>query len=157
MNWQILGHPRTEAICRNDSFHSGMAVSLTCQSCGLACPQHLILPLPLSPHDALKHHFAYLKDFTKIRVLERKFSWNCFKDNSIFFHLPPTSSHLHPLHVENCDSNSQLIVDEDDNGKLRLERVKNSKIPLWISLFIDLYVLTPRTLMSTRVDILRFN
>ena len=25
MNWQILGHPRTKAICRNDSFYSGMA------------------------------------------------------------------------------------------------------------------------------------
>ena len=46
MNWQILGHPRTKAIPRNDSFYSGMAVSLTCQSCGLACPQRLILPLP---------------------------------------------------------------------------------------------------------------
>ena len=33
MNWQILGHPRTKAISRNDSFYSGMAVSLTCQSC----------------------------------------------------------------------------------------------------------------------------
>ena len=26
----------------------------------------------------------------------------------------PTSSHLHPLQVENCDSNSRLVVDEDD-------------------------------------------
>ena len=34
------------------------------------------------------------------------------------------SSHLHPLQVENCDSNSRLVVDEDDNGKFRrLERV----------------------------------
>ena len=29
-----------------------------------------------------------------------------------FFHLSPTSSHLHPLQVENCDSNSRLVVDE---------------------------------------------
>ena len=57
-------------------------------------------------------------------VLERKFSWNSFKNNSIFFHLSPTSSHLHPLQVDNCDSNSRLVVDEDDNRKLRLERVK---------------------------------
>ena len=42
----------------------------------------------------------------------------------IFFNLSPTSSHLHPLQVENCDSNSRLVVDEVDNGKLRLERVK---------------------------------
>ena len=41
----------------------------------------------------------------------------------------PTSGHLHPLQVENCDSNSRLVVDGDDNGKFRLERVKalNSK------------------------------
>ena len=45
MSWQFSGHPRTKAIFRTDSFHSGMAVSLTCQSCGLACPQGLILPL----------------------------------------------------------------------------------------------------------------
>ena len=31
------------------------------------------------------------------------------------------STHLHPLQVENCDSNSRLVVDEDDNGKFRLE------------------------------------
>ena len=53
MNWQILGHPKTKAIFRNDSFYSGMAVSLTCQSCGLACPQRLILPLALY---LLKNH-----------------------------------------------------------------------------------------------------
>ena len=57
-------------------------------------------------------------------VLEQKLSWNCFKNNSIFFHLSPTTSHFHPLQVENCDSKSRLIVDEDDNGKLRFERVK---------------------------------
>ena len=43
---------------------------------------------------------------------------------AIFFYFSPTSNHLHPLQVENCDSNSRLVVDEDDNGKLRLERVK---------------------------------
>ena len=42
----------------------------------------------------------------------------------IFFNFSPTSSRLHPLQVENCDSNSRLVVDEDDNGKLRLEKVK---------------------------------
>ena len=44
----------------------------------------------------------------------------------IFFNFQTTSNHLHPLQVENCDSNSRLVVDEDDNGKLRLERVKIS-------------------------------
>ena len=47
-----------------------------------------------------------------------------FINNNIFFHLSPTPNHLHPLQVENCDSNSQLVVDEGDNGKFRLERVK---------------------------------
>ena len=42
----------------------------------------------------------------------------------IFFNLSPTSNHLHPLQVENCDSKSRLVVDDDDNGKFRLERVK---------------------------------
>ena len=34
---------------------------------------------------------------------------------AIFFDLSPTSSHVYPLQVENCDSNSRLVVDEDDN------------------------------------------
>ena len=42
---------------------------------------------------------------------------------AIFFNLYTTSNHFHPLQVENCDSNSRLVVDEDDNGKVRLERV----------------------------------
>ena len=41
----------------------------------------------------------------------------------IFFNFSLTSSHLRPLHVENCDSNSRLVMDEDDNGKFRSERV----------------------------------
>ena len=47
----------------------------------------------------------------------------------IFFYFSPTSNHLHPLQVKNCDSNSRLVVDEDDNGKhgkVRLERVRTS-------------------------------
>ena len=42
----------------------------------------------------------------------------------IFFNFQTTSSYLHPLQVENCDSNSRLVVNEDDNGKFRLERVE---------------------------------
>ena len=38
-----------------------------------------------------------------------------------------TRCHLHPLLVEICDSNSRLVVDEDDNGKFRLETVNRSK------------------------------
>ena len=36
---------------------------------------------------------------------------------AIFFNFSPTSNHFHPLQVENCDSNSRLVVDEDDNLK----------------------------------------
>ena len=39
----------------------------------------------------------------------------------IFFNCSPTSNHLHPLHVENCDSNSRRVVDEDDNVKSGLK------------------------------------
>ena len=42
---------------------------------------------------------------------------------AIFFNFYTTSSHLHPLQVENCGSNSWLVVDEDDYGKFRPERV----------------------------------
>ena len=43
---------------------------------------------------------------------------------AIFSNFSPKSNHLHPLQVENCDSNSRLVVDKDDNGKFRLERAK---------------------------------
>ena len=42
---------------------------------------------------------------------------------AIVFTFSPTSNHIYPLQVENCDSNSPLVIDEDDNGKIRLERV----------------------------------
>ena len=42
---------------------------------------------------------------------------------AIFFIFYTTANHLHPLLVENCDSNSRLVMDEDDNGKFRLQRV----------------------------------
>ena len=48
---------------------------------------------------------------------------------AIFFNLSPSSSHLHPLQAENCDSNSRLVVGEDDYGKFRLERVKTIPTP----------------------------
>ena len=44
---------------------------------------------------------------------------------AIFVNFSPTSSHPHPLQVENRDSNSRLVVDEDDNSKPRLERAKS--------------------------------
>ena len=49
-----------------------------------------------------------------------------YKYMAIFFNFSLTSNHFHPLQVENCDSNSRLVVDEDDYGKLRLERDKHA-------------------------------
>ena len=51
---------------------------------------------------------------------------------AIFFNLPPTSNHLRSLQVENCDSNSRLVLDEDDNGKFMSERVKLYKTTIRI-------------------------
>ena len=42
----------------------------------------------------------------------------------IIFKFLTTSSHFFPLQVENCDSNSRLVVDEDDYVDFRLEKVK---------------------------------
>ena len=42
---------------------------------------------------------------------------------AILFNFQTIANHLHPLQGENCDSNSRLVVDEDDNGKFRPERV----------------------------------
>ena len=55
----------------------------------------------------------------------------------IFFTFSPTSNHLHPLQVENCRSNSRLVVDEDDNGKLRLERVKALGTTILVSILFE--------------------
>ena len=55
--------------------------------------------------------------------LEQFFCETVLKITTFLFHLSPTSSHLHPLRVENCDSNSRLVVDEDDNGKFRLDLI----------------------------------
>ena len=78
---------------------------------------------PLSPHDALKHHFAS-KGGLNFPFLNKK-NHGIFKIIATYFvQLPHDSSHLHPLQVENCDSNSRLVVGEDDNGEFRPERVK---------------------------------
>ena len=58
---------------------------------------------------------------------------------AIFFNFLTTSNHLHPLQVENCDSNSRLVVDEDDNGKFRLERVEWQD--LRVEFKVDIYLI----------------
>ena len=83
---------------------------------------------PLSPLDALKHYFTSPKTFPTTRgfmlKIPLKLIYQCM---AIFLNFSPTSIHLHPLQVENCDSNSRLVVEEDDNGKFRLDRVKALK------------------------------
>ena len=43
---------------------------------------------------------------------------------AIFLNFSLTSNHLHPLQVENCDSNSRLVVDEDYNVKSGLKGLR---------------------------------
>ena len=89
---------------------------------------------PLYHHNALKHHFRFLKtrlNFPRTMDFKMKnFMKLVYQYMTIFFNFSSTSSHLHPLQVENCDSNSRLVVDEDDNDEFRLERVNifNSQI-----------------------------
>ena len=51
---------------------------------------------------------------------------------TIFFNFSSILNHLHPLQVENCDSNSRLVGDEDDNAIFRVERVNTPAIILLI-------------------------
>ena len=57
-----------------------------------------------------------------------------YKYMVIFINFSPTSNHLYPLQVKNCGSNLRLVVDEDDHGKFRLERVKGLKRQFLITL-----------------------
>ena len=64
---------------------------------------------------------------------------------AIFFNFSPTSSHFHPLQVKNCDSNSRLVVDEDDNGEFRLEWVKTAQCKFshgWLRMIIYIFFIT---------------
>ena len=74
---------------------------------------------------SIKHYFTYPKtDFVPLKLtgFRREISTKLLPIHGNFlnsFH----QRHLYPLQVENCDSNSRLVVDEDDNGKFRFERV----------------------------------
>ena len=81
---------------------------------------------PLGPRDALKNHFTSLKTYLILDLTTKGLRWPIpmklfYEYMVIFFNLPLTSSHLHPLQAENCDSNSRLVVDEDDNVKSSLK------------------------------------
>ena len=76
---------------------------------------------PLSPHDALKHHFTWIPEnkiyLPTTKGFRRKISMKLdYQYMAIFFNFSPTSYNLRPLQVENCDSNSRLAVGDDDNG-----------------------------------------
>ena len=81
----------------------------------------------------------------------------------ILFNLSPTLSHLHPLQVEDCDSNSRLVVDEDDNVKSDLEGL-TLLLGLYASLtfsrpsvFHDFRSITKMITLYNYSDILYFN
>ena len=50
---------------------------------------------------------------------------------TIFINLSPTLSHLHPLQVENCDSNSRLVLDEDDEVKSGFKGLSPQSVVRW--------------------------
>ena len=81
---------------------------------------------PFSAHDALKHYFTSLKktlNFPTTKGFGTKMSMKLvYQYMGIFFTFSPSSNHLHPLQVENCDSNSRLVVDEDDNAKIQASK-----------------------------------
>ena len=60
--------------------------------------------------------------FIQQKVLERKFQWNWFT-NTRQFSLIFKPRQIIFIHY----NNSRLVVDENDNGKFRLERVKPLK------------------------------
>ena len=47
---------------------------------------------------------------------------------AIFFNFSPISNHIHPLQIENCDSNSRLVVDEDDMEKSGLKELNSDQL-----------------------------
>ena len=65
-----------------------------------------------------RYNFSTTKGFT-MNIAMKLF----YQYMAIFLTFSPTSNHLHPLQVENCDSNLRLVVNEDDYGKFRSERV----------------------------------
>ena len=63
-------------------------------------------------------------DFPTTKGFRREITMKLFLQYiAIVFTFSPTSSHFQSLQVENRGSNSRLVVDEDDYGKFRLERV----------------------------------
>ena len=73
-------------------------------------------------------------NFPTTRVFKIKISMKLFYQYmAIFFNFSPTLNRLHPLQVENYDSNSRLVVDKADNRKFGLERVKKRVLSVLVS------------------------
>ena len=83
--------------------------------------------IPFKPSRCIKASFYIPENrlsFSAKWGFRRKIPMKLFYQHvAIFVNFSLTSTNLHPLQVENCDSNSRLVVDEDDNDKFRLERV----------------------------------
>ena len=62
----------------------------------------------------MMHHFTSLNN-------DKIFMELFYYYNILYSYMPPTSSHLLPLQVQNYNINSWLLVDEDGDSKLRLE------------------------------------
>ena len=118
---------------------------------------------PFKPSRCIKASFSIIEnilDFLTTKGFKRQISMKLFYEYiAIFFNLSPTSSHLYPLQVENCDSNSRLVVGEDDNGKFRLERdkrfFKNRSIIAHIIIHIAISVLSGTHFHLSQVKHLR--
>ena len=101
-------------------FHSHLCLQQVSKSEKRSCP--------LNPHYASFCISEECLNFLHLDVLELNYQGTVWIITISFFHWSPTSSHLHPLQVENCDSNARLVMDEDDNGNFRPERVESVKL-----------------------------
>ena len=98
------------------------------------CLCYAVCSNPLSPHDAPKASVCVSENRLNFPIT-RGFRMNIsmklvYQYMAVFFTFSPTSSHLHPLQVENCDSNSRLVVDGDDNVKSGLKGLKGGHLSL---------------------------
>ena len=112
----------------------------------LACPSpgkmlNQCYFIHLSPHDALIKASFYIPENRFYFSTTQGFRMNIpmklvYQFMAIFLIFPTTSNHLYPLEVEICDSNSRLVVDEDDNVKsgLKGSRTTGHRLRRWPNL-----------------------
>ena len=105
-------------------------VCASIKSCWSKKPSAIVY-LPFKPSRCIKASFHIPENrlnFPTTKGFRMKISMKLvYQYMAIFLNFSTTPNQLHPLQVENCDSNSRLVVDEDDNGKFRLERVNTLK------------------------------